>query len=263
VTVCEDITQVKLAEEALRRSEERMRELNAMKDRFFSIVAHDMKSSLSVLVGYAEMLARFFDDMSGPNLQEVIRHVYDSSVSLHRLLENLLDWARAQSNRIDYRPFRFDLRPIVQECISQLSPQAAAKQIQVSSQIPDDTTVFADQNMLAAVIRNLLSNGVKYTEKGGEVKVTARGTGDEVEVAVADTGIGIDPPVRDALFQVDTPSSTPGTANESGTGLGLILCREFVSRHGGRIWVESELGRGSTFTFTLPTRGPAPTETEE
>jgi signal transduction histidine kinase len=168
------------------------------------------------------------------------------------LLENLLEWSRVQANKIEIKPEVIDLGNIAAETFSLLHSSAEAKNINLSSSIVFNTTAYADENMVKTVFRNLVSNAIKFTKKGGEIKLSATDSNDYVEVSVSDNGVGISEENIKALFRLDVSLKSRGTANESGTGLGLIICKEFTERNGGTITVKSMIGIGSTFLFTLP-----------
>ncbi|MFO7862851.1 MAG: ATP-binding protein [Salinivirgaceae bacterium] len=227
-------------------------EVNATKDKFFSIVSHDLRSPFSSILGLSELLKNAADELDREKIQRLASSIHDSGKSTFRLLENLLDWSRAQSGRIEFTPVDELLQFIVDEAISQLSRVAKAKQISLMAHIEEGIVVNADLNMLNAVFRNLISNSVKFTEVGGEVTVKATKKDNKVLVEVQDNGIGMPQITVDKLFQIEEKVSRMGTNNESGTGLGLLLCKEFVEKHGGHIWVESTEGQGSRFLFTLP-----------
>lgn len=252
VTVSEDISQRKKAEKAIRESERKLKELNATKDKFFSIIAHDLKGPLGIMVGFSDMLSEFWENLSEVEKKETVEGINVSSKKLFKLLENLLDWSRSQTGRIKYEPDMISLRYLIESTIILLMQNALEKDIELDAEVNEDINVFVDREMIATVIRNLVANAIKFTDSGGRIDILAEEKGDVVEVAVVDTGIGIRKEDMKKLFRIDVHHSTIGTSQEKGTGLGLILCREFVERHGGKIWAESEFGKGSTFKFTLP-----------
>ena len=177
----------------------------------------------------------------------------DSATNLFRLLENLLEWSRLQRDITPFEPESFLLMCMMTESMRPVMDSANKKEIEISYEIPGDLEVFADENMLASTLRNLTSNAVKYTPKGGKVTITAKLVpGHSVEISVRDTGIGMTPEMVDDLFRLDVQTNRKGTDGEPSSGLGLLLCKDFVEKHGGKIWVESEEGKGSTFCFTLP-----------
>jgi len=252
VAVCDDVTQRKEIELELRQS-------NRAKDKFFSIISHDMKNPLNALMLTIEFLQGNFNMLDRDKVLELLGNVHNSAKRLNALLSNLLQWARSQSGRIPYEPADLVLSSIVTQTFNLLTSSAKEKQIALEMNMDPELQVFADYNMLLAVIRNLVSNAVKFTCDGGRVMVEATQSEKWVEIAVVDTGIGIAQEDIDKIFRIDIHYSTKGTRRETGTGLGLILCHEFVERHGGDIVVSSELGKGSTFRVRLP-RTSAPAE---
>jgi signal transduction histidine kinase len=249
--------ELEVANNKLKESENNLRELNATKDKFFSIIAHDLKNPFNALLGFSEILDKNYDSLAEEEKREYIGIIFESSQSLFKLLDNLLQWSRTQIGTIQYNPEVFNLLPLIKQEVGLLQINADKKKIALWILVNEAITAYADRNIIGSVIRNLLSNAIKFTDFGGRVELRAREVNGMVEVSVADSGIGIDPDDIDKLFQPDLSLSTRGTANEEGTGLGLILCKEFVERNNGRIWAKSERGRGSTFLFTLPTHPPA------
>lgn len=231
---------------------DRTRELsyaNATKDKFFSIIAHDLRGPIGSLA--ALMTDAVGDD--GTIDTAVLQSVRTTTKNSYHLLEDLLTWAKSQRGEIDFQPEPLDLRPIVDECITLTGVQARNKGIRLTAGKMSGELVVADRAMIALVIRNLISNAVKFTLHGGDVKIAMEARPPEIEVRVTDSGIGVPTDLQSTLFRIDAKrASRPGTDNEEGSGLGLILCREFVERHGGRIGVASAAGEGSTFWFTLP-----------
>ncbi len=248
-------------EKDLRGFEERkareLAELNASKDKFFSIVAHDLRGPFNPLLGMVKLMARLPDETPAAEFRTMAESVYFSARNVYELLENLLAWSRLQRGWMEYYPERLDLKEISDRTARVLGEVAVDKGISLESSVATGTTVYADRNMLGTVMRNLISNALKFTPRGGRVIITALPNtedSDLVFVAVSDTGVGIHPQDQDKLFRLDVTHSTRGTAEEKGTGLGLIICRELVEKNGGRIWIESEgvPGQGTTVKFTVP-----------
>jgi two-component system sensor histidine kinase/response regulator len=229
-----------------------LNELNATKDKFFSIIAHDLKNPFNTLMGFTELLLDSLEEYTPDKLKEFIGILHETSKQSYALLENLLEWSRSQTGRLQMKTEPIDLYVIAEENIDLLSSLAAKKKITLNNNIQVSSNILADANMIRTVIRNLVSNAIKYTRENGTITVGASRKNDSYEVSIADTGIGIKPENLEKLFRIDVNYSTRGTADEGGTGLGLILCKEFVVRNGGTIWVESEYGKGSAFKFTLP-----------
>ncbi len=231
--------------------------LNASKDKLFSIIAHDLRTPLQAILGYSEhfktLLARF-------DVEEEIRttcdKAHDSTKRLYTLLENLLTWARVQRDAMPYRPRPFCLSDAIEEMSILLEAVTEQKHILIENTVSDAVQVYADEIMIKTVIRNLLSNALKFTEPGGRIIISAHSAQDMIEAAVRDTGQGIDQEGLSKLFRLDTHYTNRGTAGEKGTGLGLLLCQELVEKNGGRIWAESEPGQGTTFRFTIPCEEP-------
>jgi signal transduction histidine kinase len=229
-----------------------LKELNASKDKFISMISHDLQSPFSSLRGLIQFTAENIGDYNKNELENIMDLLGNSTDNLYALIENLLTWSRIQRGVMEHCPQRMDIREFVAQNIDLFSPNAESKQITLKNLIKQSTPVYADFNMVNAVLRNLISNAIKFTHPGGSVEVSARNDGRYVEVSVSDTGIGIDKQHLPKLFRIDVRYKRLGTAREKGTGLGLILCKEFVEKHGGEIWIESEAGQGSTVKFTLP-----------
>jgi signal transduction histidine kinase len=236
----------------LQDTNEQLLVLNSTKDRFFSIIAHDLRNPFHTVSGFAEILINDYKKLSPEKIERFLSLIYTSSLSGHNLLENLLQWSRSQTGRISYSPAKLNLTAIAEETISLLEGNARSKNITLQSLIDQNITVLADENMLKTIFRNLVSNAIKFTPENGTVTIKAASSNLQVEVTVADTGVGIPKENLSLLFRIDATVTTKGTANEAGTGLGLILCKEFIEKHHGKIWVESEEGKGSQFKFTLP-----------
>lgn len=248
----QEVERRKKAEEDLRKSEAQLRELNATKDKFFSIIAHDLKNPIGAFKNVLELLYENFDEFSKEEILEFIEPLKESSTQLFSLLENLLIWARAQTGRIQLEFVEFNLINLIENNVSLLKLQAENKQIQLLTEIPEKLMVFADLNSINTVIRNLISNALKFTYPGGKITVSAKEQDDFALVCVEDTGMGMNEETKSKLFRIDVHHTSLGTNQEKGTGLGLIICKEFVEANGGKIWVESEEGKGSKFFFTVP-----------
>ena len=226
-------------------------DLNAAKDKFISVIAHDLKTPAANIESLSAMLRDNFDHYSKQEQIDCIDMLVDSTKTHNDLLNTLLDLSRLRLGNILYNPERVEIRKLTNEVLEQTKLQAQQKHISQTNHV-DECSVKVDKNMIAAVIRNLVVNGIKFTHPGGKIIVGGKRTGSEVIVSVTDTGIGIVESKRDRIFGVNSNKSTTGTANETGTGLGLLLCKEYVERNGGHIWLESEVGKGTTFFFTLP-----------
>jgi PAS domain S-box-containing protein len=247
-----DITERKEMEEALKESEARLVELNATKDKFFSIIAHDLKSPFNSIIGIGELLIEQIKKKEFEDIEEYASIMRDSSHKAMNLLTNLLEWSRSQTGRMDFNPEFLRLSQLADEVVDLLHYNANQKSISIKSQIPNSAVCYADKAMISSVLRNLVSNAIKFTGKGGEIVVSAKMTEDKYIVTVSDNGTGMSKNELDILFRIDKFYSTKGTENEGGTGLGLILCKEFVTRHGCEIWADSRKGEGSHFSFSLP-----------
>lgn len=253
VTVFDDITERKKTELALALNNERLREMSAEKDKLFSIIAHDLRSPFNSFLGLTQIMAEELPNLTMDKIQKMAVMMQKSATNLFRLLENLLHWSRMKQGQIPFSPEHHMLRPLVNESILMNNESAREKQIEITCDIPDSIKVYADNNMLQTVLRNLVSNAVKFTPKGGRISLSARNTHTgEVEIFVKDTGIGMKQSLVDVLFRLDGEANRKGTEGELSTGLGLIICKDFIEKHGGIIRVESEEGKGSVFYFTLP-----------
>jgi signal transduction histidine kinase len=243
--------QRRASEEALKERELQLMELNATKDKFFNIVAHDLKNPFTSLLGSSELLYHNIGNLETENIRELALILNDSAKSGYAILQNLLDWSRSQTGLLKINPERVNLRNLIHENISTLQLAATNKEILILNEVKEDFFVFSDKNMINTILRNLLSNAVKYTYNSGQVRVSTTITTDEAIVSVKDTGIGIPANIIEKLFKIESRNSIPGTENEQGTGLGLKLSKEFVEKLGGRIWVESIENKGSEFRFSI------------
>lgn len=232
----------------------KLKELNATKDKFFSIIAHDLINPFNSLLGFSDILYQDFDAHSEDEKYEYIKQINVSANHLYDLLENLLQWARAQTGRMTYHPKVFDINEPLEKSLFLLELDAKKKHIRIVNKIEKKIKIYADLNMINTVIRNIINNAIKFTPQKGEICISAKQTNPEIVIIqISDTGIGIDKDDMDKLFDFNYSHSKTGTDSEKGTGLGLILCKEFVEKNGGKIWVESQKGKGSTFSFELKT----------
>ncbi len=253
-----DITERKEAELALQQNEARLSELNATKDKLFSIIAHDLKSPFNSILGFSQLLKENYNDYTQEEQKSFIDIMHLGISNAYELLEDLLLWSRTQQDTIYFSPKNESLFILTNKIKDTLKISADKKQVDIDVQIPHDLSVKADGFMISTVIRNLISNAIKYTSSGtGKIQVSAKEVkndsgGRQVEICILDNGIGISKKKLHKLFDVGENVSTPGTADERGTGLGLPICFDFVRRHGGNLWVESEKGKGSAFYFSIP-----------
>ena len=243
------------AEQELKNSEERLLQLNIDKDRFISILGHDLRSPFNAILGLSELLKEEVRHSSIDEIEGFASHIHKSAQTLYELVDDLLIWTKAQSGKIPFEPRNLNFKDICNEELEIQREIAASKNISIECTITGNIYVLADLDMLKTVLRNLVSNAIKFTNAGGTIRIKALEQAGLVSIYVSDNGIGIPPVTLSRLFDVSQNISTTGTAKETGTGLGLLLCREFVEKHGGRIWVESEIGKGSNFIFTLPKPG--------
>lgn len=252
VGIGRDITErVKITKEIQERNEQ-LTKLNAEKDKFFSIIAHDLKSPFTGLLGLTELMVDCSDSFTKEEFIEYSNSINQASQKLYKLLENLLEWAQVQRGTITFTPMNLDLAKIVSHSIDTIYQRAIQKQVTIINEITTSQQVFTDEKMTETVLRNLLSNAVKFTKSGGKIFVKAETIDDNtIRVSVEDTGVGIPQKDIERLFKIEEKVSSQGTEGESSTGLGLLLCKEFVEMHGGKIWVESENGKGSKFSFTI------------
>ncbi len=247
-----DITGRKMAEEEIKAKNEELQKLNSAKDKFFSIIAHDLRSPFNGFLGLTQMMAEDLPTMTLEEIQSIAVSMRSSATTLYRLLENLLQWSTMQQNRISFNPVLIKLNSIICDSIALVIQSANNKGIEIMCLIEGEIEVFADLNMLQTVLRNLVSNSIKFTPKGGKIDISALIKEDGlVEIAIRDSGIGMNKETLNGLFKLDVNTSRKGTDGESSTGLGLIICKDFIEKNGGEIWAESQEGKGSTFYFTL------------
>ncbi len=247
-----DMIELKRLNQMLIESEENLKSLNATKDKFFSIIAHDLKNPLGNFKDVTKLLHESYNDFTEEERFEYLDLIKESSNSIYSLLENLLEWSRTQRGQIMYNPIYFNLCEIVETTNELLHLSSENKKIELINKIPKESKIYGDTNLLTTVIRNLVSNAIKFTPINGRIIVDYTSDSDSILIFIKDSGVGMSENTINKLFRIDESVTTLGTAQETGTGLGLILCKEFVEIHNGKIWVESELGKGSTFFIKLP-----------
>ena len=235
----------------LSNKNEELEVLNSTKDKFFSIIAHDLKNPLSSFNTISGLLIDNFDNLKKEDIKYYVEELNNSSLGLKELLQNLLQWALSKTDKIGIDKEEFNIQEPINQTISYLQTNSNEKNIIIKSNV-ESTQVFADKNMIETVIRNLVSNAIKYTPEGGKIDISAKNTEDNLQILVTDSGVGISKENINNLFKIETNASTKGTNSESGSGLGLILCKEFLEKNNGKIWVESEINKGSEFIFTVP-----------
>ena len=227
-------------------------ESNNTKDKLFSIIAHDLRSPFNSILGFSDLLFENLQEFETAETKELLGIINASAKNTLVLLDNLLNWAKSQTGQINFKPEKVVLSPIIQEVFELSNSSAKNKNILLNYIQSEEIVVLADPNMIKTVLRNLISNAIKFTNSKGKIDLTALQNNNFIEIAVSDNGVGMSNETRKKLFDISTNITTKGTANEKGSGLGLILCKEFVEKHGGKIWIESEEGKGSDFKFTLP-----------
>lgn len=247
-----DITTQKQAEIELRRVTEDLEVANREKDKFFSLIAHDLRTPLVGLTGYAEILSQDIDELTKDEIKEYSKSIVEISRQTIKFLSNLLEWSRLQTGKIQYLPNDLSINLTVQSIFQLLKSNAARKNINLVNNTNPEHIAYADENMIYSVLNNLISNAIKFTNPGGEIIVASREEGDKIITSVKDNGVGMDDEQLKNLFALNKSFTTIGTAKEKGTGLGIILCRDFVNRNFGKLWVESKVGEGSEFSFSLP-----------
>jgi len=242
------------AQKALELSEKQLKKSNISKDKFFSIIAHDLKSPFNSLLGFSEILVKKIQSNNLEKVNEFGNLIHKAANQTYALLDNLLEWSLSQTGGIKFTPEKINFNEMSIEFIEYLKTIAQNKKVVVNSNIDNDLELIADRNMLTSILRNLISNALKYTPSGGEITLSATSDLKETRISVMDTGVGIKKEDLDKLFKIGESKNTRGTDNEKGTGLGLLLCYDFVEKHNGKIWAESEVGKGSVFSFTIPHR---------
>jgi PAS domain S-box-containing protein len=252
-TVLHQVQELNVKNTLLKNSEEQLIELNKNKDKFFSIIAHDLKSPISGFINLSEMISRDFNQLSLAEMREMAYSLFKSSENIGKLLENLLDWATINRGAMEFNPHNFELLTYVEEAINQNHISSKQKKISVVNNVSDGLMIYADIQMIRTVLRNLVSNAVKFSHRNSKVEISGRVDSiGQIEISVADQGVGIDEKTLELLFSVEEKVSKPGTEDEKGSGLGLIVCMELIKLNGGKIWAESKIDEGATFYITIP-----------
>ncbi len=239
-------------EEEIRKKNEELREINESKDKFFSIIAHDLRSPFQGLLGVSKILTEEFESLSQDELRYFINTLNDALQNQYKFLDDLLSWSRIQSNRMEFNPKKLNLSLQIEDILMLLYHNIKNKKITLHNKIDANLSIYADENMLALLLRNLISNAIKFTPSGGLVEIYALDRQADVLIDVNDKGVGISDENVQKLFRIDKQFTTAGTNQEKGNGLGLVLCKEIIEKHGGKIWAESSPGKGSSFKFILP-----------
>ena len=229
-----------------------LKEVNATKDKFFSIIAHDLRNPFVVLLGFSDLLAENLKEFSINQIEEQIKLISQTSHQTYELLEDILLWSKTQLGKLTFNPQRIYFEDLYQAVIHNLSNQIQKKNITINFIEHEKSLIFADLNMFKTILRNLISNAIKFTYPNGCITVYCEKKNENLVVSVSDNGIGISPENQARLWKLSEQYTTNGTDGEEGTGLGLFICKEFVEKHGGKIWTESEIGKGSNFKFTIP-----------
>jgi len=248
-----DISERKKAEQEILQKNEQLIKLIAEKDKFYSIIAHDLRSPFNSFLGLTQIMAEELPSLTMAEIQKIAESMRNSATNLFRLLENLLHWARMQQGLIVFSPEDLNLLAIINESIAMVKEPAKSKGVEIICDIPANIEILADSNLLQTVIRNIVSNALKFTPKGGKIVLSTLLNKDKsTQISIRDTGIGMSKAMVRDLFKIEVQNIRKGTEGEPSTGLGLLLCKEFISKHGGKIWVDSEEQKGSNFCFTIP-----------
>ena len=249
---CYDITELKSTEQTITLQNNKLLKLNNDKDLFISILAHDLKNPFVTILGFLKLLNKNIQKYDIERIKDDLAYITNSAQSASNLLDDLLTWIQSNSGKITFNPHSFNFLKTCNYVIEGLKESADGKNISLNQLADVNLMLIADEDMFKTIMRNLISNAIKYTYTGGTITINAEQSPLNTTVSVIDNGVGMTENEMKKLFDVAQTHSTPGTAREKGTGLGLLLCKEFVEKHGGKIWVESELGKGSVFKFTLP-----------
>jgi len=232
--------------------QQELEKMNNSKDRLFAIISHDLKNPFNTILNFSHLLLRNYKQPIPEKAYDFIKRIHKSARGGYTLLENLLQWSRFQTGTIDLKLCKLNLNLLVEQNILYLEENVNAKHISIINELDKHLLIVADENMICTVIRNLLSNAIKFTPMDGKITISKQIRENDVVLNIADTGVGMTPEEVQKLFKLETNASKPGTDNEQGSGLGLVICREFIRQNNGKIWVESEEGKGSTFSFCIP-----------
>jgi two-component system sensor histidine kinase/response regulator len=250
--VISDITERKHKENNLIEIEKNLKELNYSKDKFLAIIAHDLRNAFHLMINMSDMVVHNIEQDNKVGALKKSKIIYDTSVTTYNLLQNLLEWAVIQRQNVKFKPSGLMIAPLLEEELHNLHAYAEQKELTISYNIESQLKAYGDQDMLKTIFRNLISNAIKYSYVGGKILISGSVKNNFVTVEITDNGTGMTQEEQDKLFRIDSSFSKKGTSSENGTGLGLLLCKEFIKIHGGDIWVKSSPDVGSTFTFTIP-----------
>ncbi len=247
-----DVTNQKQNEFQILKIAEDLKQINETKDKFVSIIAHDVRTPIIALIGYAEILADDIEELQKSEIKEFASSIVEISKQTIGLLTNLLEWSRLQTGRIEFHPAPLNAYSISEDTVALLTSNAEQKNITIINNLNKETYVYADENMMQSIFNNLVTNAIKFTNRNGQIFITSKRQDGMICFSVKDNGIGMNEDQKSMLFEMNKSFTTPGTTNEKGTGLGMILCKDFIEKHGGKIWVESKSSKGSEFFFTIP-----------
>ena len=235
-----------------KKNQDDLKDLYSTRNKFFSIISHDLRSPFNAILGFSDILAEEWDELSDSERRNFLHNIRNTAHVTFDLLERLLEWSRIQTGKMKFSPVRLELDKLIAETLKLLTPTADRKLIRLILEVSQEKYVWADKDAVLLVLRNLVSNAIKFTLHGGNIRVSTLQVKEQVVVTVSDTGVGISPENVKKLFKFEEQLKTEGTDHEKGTGLGLVLCREIVEKSGGRVWADSTEGEGSRFSFTLP-----------
>lgn len=246
------LTSYREREEEIRKKNQELKEINESKDKFFSIIAHDLRSPFQGLLGFSKILAEEYDSLTQDEIKYFINSLNEALINQYKFLEDLLNWSRIQSNRMVCEPKLLNLSTQLEDVLMLLYQNIKNKKITLHNKVDKELIIYADENMLALLLRNIISNAIKFTHNNGLIEIYALKRPNDVIIDIRDNGVGIAEENIEKLFRIDTQYTTAGTNQEKGNGLGLVLCKEIVDKHKGKIWVESSLGKGTSFKILFP-----------